>query len=430
MRALARRWLPRRSVRLRLTLLYGALFLIAGAALLGITYALVANQTGKKTVVFQGKVRQPGKAVGTRTLSIKPGAAIPGRSAIQYGERVARDTRSQQLRELLTWSGVGLGGMALVSIALGWLMAGRVLRPLRTMTATTRRISEDNLHERLALTGPNDELKELGDTIDELLARLDSAFEAQRRFVANASHELRTPLTYERAMIEVALADPAANEESLREVCRRVLAAGEQQERVIEALLTLARSQRGLDRREPFDLAALAEAAIANVELPVDADLRPAPAAGDPRLAERLVCNLVDNASRHNVPGGWVRVSTAGDGERSRLRISNSGPTIAPGEVDALLEPFRRAAPERSAHGHGHGLGLSIAASIAAAHGATLRLRARPEGGLEVEVSFPYAGTSARTSRPRASASAASASTSRSISTPSASTSGSAARSA
>jgi signal transduction histidine kinase len=429
MRALARRWLPRRSVRLRLTLLYGGLFLIAGAALLGITYGLVAHQTGKKTVVFQGNVLKSTRALTTGTLRVNPGAAIPPRSAVQFGQRVAKDTRTQQLRSLLTWSGIALAGMALVSIALGWVMAGRVLRPLRTMTTATRRISEDNLHERLALNGPNDELKELGDTIDGLLARLDSAFEAQRRFVANASHELRTPLTLERAMIEVALADPDASEDSLREVCRRVLAAGEEQERVIEALLTLARSQRGIDRREPFDLAALAEAALARVELPGDADLRAAPAAGDPRLAERLVCNLVDNASRHNVPGGWVRVTTGVEGERSTLRVSNSGPVIAPDEVGALLEPFRRAAPERT-HGQGHGLGLSIAASIAAAHGASLQVRARPQGGLDVEVGFAYAGTSARTSRARASASAPSPSSSRSISTPSAPTSGSAARSA
>ena len=237
-------------------------------------------------------------------------------------------------------------------------------------------------------------MKELGDTIDGLLARLQAAFEAQRRFVANASHELRTPLTLERAMIEVALADPHADADSLRAVCERVLAAGAEQERVIEALLTLARSQRGLEERRPFDLAAVVGAALADLgpEPRVDTTLELAPISGDRRLVERLVVNLLDNAVRHNVRGGWVRVRTSVEGERALLRIENSGPIVAADEVASLVEPFRHAASDRSSHRDGLGLGLSIAAAIATAHDSTLEVRARAEGGLEVEVGLPYAG--------------------------------------
>jgi signal transduction histidine kinase len=261
------------------------------------------------------------------------------------------------------------------------------------MTATTRRISEHNLYERLALGGPDDELKELGDTIDALLTRLEHAFDAQRRFVANASHELRTPLTLERAMIEVALADPDVNVDSLRAVCERILAAGEQQESLIAALLTLARGQRGVDRRESFDLADVVAAGVRGVlnqgAVQLSASLDSAPVSGDPRLVERLVANLIDNAVRHNVPDGWMRVATQTSGARSSLLVINSGPVIASGTEGELLEPFRRAAPDRSNHAHGHGLGLSIAAAVAASHEGELRIRARPAGGLEVEASFP-----------------------------------------
>jgi signal transduction histidine kinase len=437
-------------VRLRLTLLYGALFLLAGAALLGITYGLAAGQvvatTGhlhvsgavpQSTLATVGAanalhvsvsatgpdaVRLGGSSSGTGTGA----GAAPSPQALQAALRIlfgkpskANETfilaqlandgnaivtaqldtqRGSELQSLLTVSGIALAIMALASVGLGWLMAGRVLRPLRTMTTRAQAISESNLHERLALDGPDDELRELADTFDGLLERLERAFVAQRRFVANASHELRTPLTLERAMVEVALADPAADVASLRAICERVIATGEEQERLIEALLALARSERGIERRERFDLADVVGEALgalgtgAAEPLPVvEATLDPAPISGDRRLVKRLVVNLLDNAVRHNVPDGWIRVRTGASGGRATLRIANSGAQVAPEDVDALLEPFRRATPDRGGWQQGHGLGLSIAAAIAESHGARIQLTARDAGGLAVEVAFPGA---------------------------------------
>jgi signal transduction histidine kinase len=285
--------------------------------------------------------------------------------------------------------------MALVSIGLGWLMAGRALRPVRTMGLRARGISERTLHERLALEGPNDELKELGDAFDGLLSRLESAFESQRRFVANASHELRTPITVERTLVEVALADPDANTDSLRATCERVLAASEQQERMIEALLTLARSQRGLDAREELDLAAVAAGVLEGASpngVRIDAALDPGHTTGDPALVERLVANLVDNALHYNVQSGWVTVSTGMRDGKPTLRVTNSGPEIPPDRAAALIEPFRRLDGDRNGHARGVGLGLSIVDAIATAHGADLRARPREGGGLNVEVRFPASG--------------------------------------
>jgi signal transduction histidine kinase len=382
--------LPRRTVRLRLTLLYGALFLVSGVVLLAVTYFLVTNKfLGEhvfQTISSNSPVAVPGGAAGP--------TIAPGR---------APDQSPDQLRQLLIPSGVALATMLAVSITLGWLMAGRVLRPLRTMTATTRQLSEANLHQRLAVTGPDDELKDLADTIDGLLGRLDAAFDtqkdaldAQRRFVANASHELRGPLTLERAAIEVALADPDASTQSLRSAFQRVLAVTKQQERLLEALLILARGQAGLDQWEPFDLAAVTDevllarhAQVRRRTLRVDAALDPTPALGDARLAERLVGNLVDNAIRHNQPGGWVQIQTSTRAGRAELSVANSGPAVPPAEVDRLLRPFQRLGADRTGHREGHGLGLSIVAAVAAAHHADLRVRARPEGGLQVVVCFP-----------------------------------------
>lgn len=367
------------TARLRLTLLYGGLFLVSGAALLAITYFLVASR-GEPRIFLLDRVPD-----GMPVLD----AELRHREARAYADR----QRAATLHQLLVQSGVALALMSAVSVALGWLTAGRVLRPVRTMTDKARRISERNLHERLAVTGPADELKDLGDTFDSLLARLDSAFDAQKRFVANASHELRTPLTLQRALIEVALSNPAADARSLRAVCERLLAAGEQQERLIEALLTLARSQRGLERRRPTDLAPVVAEALRAAPpggARIEQSLAPAWTSGDPRLVERMVTNLVDNALRHNdgdPAHAWVRVRTGTERGRPVLRVVNSGPVIPADRVETLLQPFQRY-ESRAGGPDGLGLGLSIVAAVATAHGAELTAVPGPDGGLAITVVF------------------------------------------
>jgi signal transduction histidine kinase len=389
--------LPGRTVRMRLTLLYGALFLVLGAALLTITYVLVARQYIGNDSIFGIGVTAPVDESGA-SIPLQPGTIAPV-PPVSPGVQALIVERSSEaaLRELALQSGIALAIMAILSIWLGWLVAGRVLRPLRTITNTARDISASNLHKRLALEGPDDELTRLANTIDGLLGRLEDSFDAQRQFVANASHELRTPLTYERALLEVALADPNATAETFRETCERVLAAGEQQERLIEALLTLSRSQRGLDQHEPFDLAAVAADVLATRRpeaerrrLRLDTALEEASIVGDRRLGERLVANLVDNAIRHNVPAGRIEVATGTTNGHAVLSIANSGPVVPAGELDRLFQPFQRLADDGDdGQDEGVGLGLSIVQAIATAHEATLTPRARPEGGLAIEVRFP-----------------------------------------
>ncbi len=297
--------------------------------------------------------------------------------------------------EVLLYSGIALAVLAVVSVALGWLVANRALRPLRFITAAARVASASSLDERLRLAGSYDEFRELSDTLDGLFARLEAAFESQRRFVANASHELRTPLTAERTVLQVALADPDAGAESLRAACQQLLRLGEQQEHLIDALLTLASSQRGLRSREPFDLAEVTARVVtsrrheaARLGVRVETSLAPAIVTGDTSLAESLVANLLDNAIRHNVADGQVQVTTASHGDLSSFSVTNSGPVIPPGEVARLLEPFQQLDGERTRRDGGHGLGLAIISAVASAHGASLTVRARPEGGLDVTVVF------------------------------------------
>jgi signal transduction histidine kinase len=391
--------LPKRSVRLRLTALYGALFLVSGAALLAINYVLVSRQyTSKFFVSSANPLLPPGLSI-TGGGGVQGPVPLPSSLALTKSQLIAgaSNTSTAALHQLLLQSAIALGIMAVASIWLGWLIAGRALRPLRTITNAARDISASNLHRRLALDGPDDEVKQLANTFDDLIGRLEASFDAQRQFVANASHELRTPLTLERTLVEVALADPDATIESLRATCERVLGVGEQQERLIEALLTLSRSQRGLDRREPFDLAAIVAEVLetrgpeaVSRGLSLDTALEPAPASGDERLGERLVANLVDNATRHNVPGGRIDVATTttNDG-RSVLTVLNTGPLVSPDDLDRLYEPFQRANADRNDDQNGLGLGLSIVRAIAAAHGATISTRARANGGLEIAVTFP-----------------------------------------
>jgi signal transduction histidine kinase len=391
-------WLPRRTVRLRLTLLYSLLFLSAGAGLLAITYLLVRSATG-------GQVDNPVLPLPAAPASKShpdPGPAGVSCSA-SCKEQLARaqalailGTHATDMHELLAMSGTALAIMAVLATALGWLVAGRVLRPLRTMTTATQRITEHNLHERLALPGPGDEVKDLADTIDGLLGRLEAAFDAQRDFVASASHELRTPLTLNRALLDVTLTNPDATVDDLRTMGHELIASSEQQEQLIEALLTLATSGRGLDRYEPFDLSEITADVLLDphpevdqLGLDVQAAITPALAIGDPRLAKRLVVNLFDNALCHNVAGGHVTVATRTESGQAVLTVGNSGPVIPPADIDRIFQPFQRLRSDRASDPDGHGLGLSIVKSIAAAHSAILSARTRPHGGLDFEVRFP-----------------------------------------
>jgi signal transduction histidine kinase len=269
-----------------------------------------------------------------------------------------------------------------------------MLRPLSTITTAARRISATSLHERLALPGPDDELKELGDTLDALFARLEASFDAQRRFVANASHELRTPITRERALLQVTRANPARTLDTWQAVSAELLASNAEQERLIDALLTLASSEGDPGHHEPVDLAPLVSTCLATaapesgrLSLDVRADVRPAILDGDPVLVRRLVSNLIENAVRHNVPGGHIQVTTGTSGGRAVVSVTSSGQVIPPAEVERLFQPFQRLGTRR-ARGDGHGLGLSIVRAISAAHAAAITARPAPGGGLAITVSF------------------------------------------
>ncbi len=342
------------SLRLRLTAVYGGLFLIAGTVLLAITYGLVAQQISRAPAA-----RLPDADRLERLREgLGMGSGLDLESPLQAIREAQQTERANALHELLTQSAVALGITTLIAVVLGWLLAGRALRPLREITATARRLSTHNLDERIDLEGPAGELKDLADTFDGMLARLSAAFEAQRRFAANASHELRTPLTVQRAAIDVALANPT--QESLKNMAVRLRAATERHEHVIESLLTLARSQSGVARRQDVDLAAAVEGALAGAEteirdrgLSVRRSLAPATLLGDAVLVERLAVNLVQNAARHNVDDGWISVETGvtsgGDTRSVTLLVSNSGRQLPQERVAELFQPFRRLAPDRVA---------------------------------------------------------------------------------
>ncbi|GAB3426338.1 sensor histidine kinase [Flindersiella endophytica] len=381
--------LPAGTVRLRLALLYSAMFALSGAVLLAITYLLVQRSSSQR-VLYQNGGGPPQLYEGHVDLPEPYTAAAAAMR--EFNER----QHAAQLHELLVQSGTALAIMFVVSLALGWVVAGRVLHPLRTMTTTIREISERNLHERLGLTGPRDELTNLADTVDDLLTRMEAAFEAQRRFVASAAHELRTPLTLEHALLEETLTDPAAGLDSCRTTFRRLLANSEQHTDLLDALLTLASSERGLERRTPVDLSELVRRTLRQAKPEIDrhgvtvtARLDNASALGDAALLERLIVNLLDNAVRHNIPQGSLVVSTTTESGSPTLVVANTGTVIPPDQVDRLLEPFQRLAASRTAHDGGHGLGLSIVRAIATAHQASLTVTPRSAGGLTVEVRFP-----------------------------------------
>jgi signal transduction histidine kinase len=340
------------SIRVRLTALYALLFGACGAVLLGIGAWLVHRHVER---------------------TVPPGFADAALSRLDAQFALA------------------LAGTLLVAIALGYLVADRALAPMRRVTALAQRVTQDRMDERIALTGPADELHELADTVDGMLDRLAGAFEGQRRFVANASHELRTPLTVIRAEVEVALADPDASRAELRQMGEAVLEAADRTQVLLDSLMVLARSQQALPRREPVDLAVAArtaeettaaEAALRGVT--VRTDLESASLTGDPALIERLVANLVENAVRHNVIAGTVDVAT----RPGLVRVENTGPAIRPEDVRRLAEPFERL--QRDAAGPGAGLGLSIVRAVADAHGARLHLEPRAGGGLVAEVVFHH----------------------------------------
>jgi signal transduction histidine kinase len=388
----------RLGIRTRLTLLYGLLFLAAGAALLALNYGLLASRLPASNGHAElSKGAPPGSFAVCKqpAVTIPPAVIAKCKEAFAAGAAAASTSqRSQALRTLLTSSLIGLGILTVVSAWLGWVVSGRALRPIRRITQAAQHASELNLSERLALSGPEDELKELADTFDNMLAKLDAAFESQRRFVANAAHELRTPLTVIRTAIEVTLSKPTRTPEQLESMAAKISRSVQRAQATVDALLELATSQQSTTADDPVDLATAVEdaldaagPAIAERQIELEASLEPAPTNGDRVLLERMVANLVDNSAQHNQPGGFIRVRTwQRDGE-ALLEIANSGPFVPAEAIPALTEPFGRAR-QRLDPTEGVGLGLSIANAIAVSHGAQPTISSRPAGGLLISIAF------------------------------------------
>jgi len=372
----------RRSIRARIVIACAVLFLVLGAILIGVAY----TQVGHVLVVpsgRQGKVIEPGS-----------------------NSQINATTDASKRRGFLVFTLAGLGVGTLLAGGLGWAVSRRVLRPLTAVTTAAQAASQENLDRRLALAGPPDELKELADTFDAMLARLEAAFASQRRFVANASHELRTPLTEMRTLIDVTASRPAVSAAELAPVLAAIGAAVDRSEELIEALLTLARSDRGPGPAELVDLPTAVEDAVdqfgpaaAARQIRIDTTLQDAQVTGDRVLIERLVSNLIDNAVKHNVTGGWVLASTTTDAGTAELTVANGGEHILADQVTGLFEPFRRLGG-RTGHRPGAGLGLSIVASVAHAHGGHAEARAGPDGGLDVQVTLPAAANRHRHAAP------------------------------
>jgi len=388
------------TIRVRLTVLYGGLFFLAGAVLLGVTYLLVQGQLdqrlGSDSDLGKRSQQIAGALGNGPTIRLADGTSVSLQQLFESARAERQQLREDTLNSLLTQGGVALLGVGSVAAALGWLVAGRALRPLHRITETAGRIARAEgagrgLHERIALAGPHDEVKELADTFDVMLGRLDRSFDGQRRFVANASHELLTPLALNRALVELAVTRPEATAETKR-LGESLLTVNERHERLIDGLLTLADAEHEVAERSPVDLAEVA-GHVLDLAKPGDLEviraLESAPTSGDPILLERLTQNLVENAVRHNVPAGWLSVGTSVVGGQARLVVSNTGPVVPAYEIEALFQPFRRLRHERVDGGRGFGLGLSIVRAVARAHGGDAQALPRDGGGLTVTVTIP-----------------------------------------
>ena len=391
--------LRRPTLRVRLTMMYGATFLGAGIFLVTVMYWLVRDrlgQPGSAGRVFVRGLDSPGTGgfiSGEPPITASPTPSVDG-NTLQKVTVSVQHYFDATMTSLLWRSSIVLAGAAVLAIGLGWLMAGRALRPLAQVTDTARRVSARGLHERIGMQGPDDEIKELADTFDAMLDRLDRAFAGQRRFVGNASHELRTPLAIQRTLLEVSASDPDAGED-VRRLARPLLATNERSERLIDGLLLLAQSEQELHVRQPVDLGGVTadvadavrpEAAARHVTVRVQTC--PATVDGDPVLLEHLVMNLFQNSVRHNVDGGSVNISCRKQTDEVVLTVVNTGAEIADRDVAVLFEPFRRGRARLDGD-RGTGLGLSIVAAVTRAHGGSVQARPRPGGGLAVEVCLP-----------------------------------------
>ncbi|MFJ9247294.1 sensor histidine kinase [Streptomyces sp. NPDC101776] len=389
-------WL-RPTIRIRLTLLYGGMFLIAGILLLSIIYLLAAQalNTGNEPL-FKIVDGDSIKVTSDSCSAVNNASNIPlGQFNAAISECIDHQ-RQAALDNLLSRSLLALLGLAIIAFAFGYAMAGRVLSPLGRITRTARAVAGSDLSRRIELDGPDDELKELADTFDEMLERLQRAFTAQQRFVGNASHELRTPLAINRTLLEVHLSDPGAPME-LQQLGKTLLATNERSEQLVEGLLLLARSDNQIVERKPVDLAEVAEQAVDQVHgeaaakgVVIRGEQKPAVVQGNGVLLERIALNLVQNAVRYNVPeDGWVEVTTEVQHGHAVLVVSNTGPVVPAYEIDNLFEPFRRLRTERTGSDKGVGLGLSIARSVARAHGGHISAQPREGGGLVMRVTLP-----------------------------------------
>jgi signal transduction histidine kinase len=396
---------PRLTVRARLTLLYTGLFAVCGAVVVAVSYVQVARLPAQAP--GSGDPRKPpvtgsfaasfAAQCQSQQQSAQPDPAILAKCASYFQQRAAslqqqgaQGQRDLTLSHLLQYSLITLAVVIALAAILGWIAAGRTLRPVHLITAAARAASEHNLSARVAHRGPRDELHELAETFDEMLGRLQAAFDGQQRFIANASHELRTPLTVMGAAVDVVLCDPGSTPRDLREMAADIRTAVNHAERLIGALLLLARNERGLTIREEVDLATVAEDVLDTADpgdRRVHATLGPAVISGDPVLAERLVANLVDNAIRYNIAGGDIWVATRTTSGGSELTVASTGAPISAADAVRIFEPFQRLS-SRTSH-DGSGLGLAIVASIAAIHGGTATACPRDGGGLTVTVAIP-----------------------------------------